>query len=306
MTKSEERVIRFLKAKPGYLKKGNDRLALILGTSPSIVKSAKNSLKTKNVEIVDIVEEKPKFKRLFFDIETSYNKVASWNIGYNLNLSHDMILEERGIICICYKWEGESKVHSLEWNKGDDKQLLLDFMKILNSASEIVGHNSDNYDIKWIRARCLFHRIPMFPDYTSVDTLKIAKQFRLNSKRLDYIGQFLGVGKKIKTGGLDLWKAIVEKNDPLAMNNMIVYCKQDVLLLEKVFKVLKLYSKPKMHVGVYLGKTKDTCPECGGNHIIDVGKLVTSAGTIKRRKQCLDCGKYHYISNTLYKKQLKQ
>ena len=36
------------------------------------------------------VKEK-KFKRLFFDIETSPNIVFSWNIGYNLNISYENI-----------------------------------------------------------------------------------------------------------------------------------------------------------------------------------------------------------------------
>ena len=100
-----------------------------------------------------------KFKRLYFDIETSPNVVFSWNVGYKLNIDHKSILKERAIICICWKWEGESKVHYLTWNKGDDKKMVQEFAKIINSADEVLGHNGDAYDIKWLRTRCIYHGV---------------------------------------------------------------------------------------------------------------------------------------------------
>ena len=165
-----------------------------------------------------------KFKRLFFDIETSPNIVTSWNIGYKINLSHDNIIQERSIICICWKWEGENKVHSLSWNKGNDKKMLIEFAKVMNSADETIGHNSDNYDEKWIRTRCIFHGISLIPDFQRIDTLKLSRKgFRFNCNKLDYIAQYLGLGKKLDTGGFGLWKDIVLKNSNSAMKKMIDY-----------------------------------------------------------------------------------
>ncbi len=92
-----------------------------------------------------------KIKRLFFDIETSPNIVFSWNVGYKLQIGHDNILKERAVICICYKWEGEDTVHSLEWKRGDDKSLITKFLKVILKADEVIGHNGDNYDIKWFK-----------------------------------------------------------------------------------------------------------------------------------------------------------
>ncbi len=51
-------------------------------------------------------------RRLFFDIEVSPNIVFSWRAGYNLNIDPDNIIEERKIICVCWKWEGKDEVHS--------------------------------------------------------------------------------------------------------------------------------------------------------------------------------------------------
>ena len=39
-------------------------------------------------------------KRLFYDIETSYNIVKSWRIGFNINLNMEDIIQERAIITI--------------------------------------------------------------------------------------------------------------------------------------------------------------------------------------------------------------
>lgn len=189
-------------------------------------------------------KNKPK-RRIFFDIEVSPNIVFSWRIGGDISLSHDNIIEERAIICICWKFEGESKVHSLEWNKGDDKQLLEKFAKIIDGADEVIGQNSDQFDIKWLRTRCIYHNIPVSIKFNSLDTLKMARAgFKLNCNKLDYMGQFLGLGKKIKTD-YDLWKDIVLGHSKEAMTKMVDYCKQDVVLLEQVYEKLQKYSPVK-------------------------------------------------------------
>lgn len=244
-----------------------------------------------------------KFKRLFFDLETSFNVVASWRVGYNLNLDANSILQERAIICVCYKWEGEDEVHHLEWTKGNDKKLIQQFSKIMNEADEVVAHNGDKFDIKWLRTRCIYHGIPLIPDFQSIDTLKLSKKgFYFNSNKLDYIGKFLKLGEKINTGGLDLWKNIILKNDKESMNKMVEYCKQDVNLLEKVYKKLLPYIEHKTHRGVFTGNTVCSCPECSSNRTISNGTRISAAGLVKRRLHCMDCGKYFSISETAYQK----
>jgi len=193
-----------------------------------------------------IIDEKNRPKRrIFFDIETSPNVVFSWRIGNKISLSHDNIIDERAIICICWKWEGEEKIHSLQWDKGCDKDLLQKFSKIIDSADEVIGQNSDRFDIKWLRTRAIFHNIPLSIKYNSIDTLKMAKAgFNFNNNRLDYMGKFLGVGGKNETG-YNLWKDIILHNSKEAMFTMIEYCKKDVKLLEDVYKKLQPYCPTK-------------------------------------------------------------
>ncbi len=157
------------------------------------------------------------------------------------------------------------------------------FIQVANSATELVGHNGDKFDLAWIRTRCLFHGIPMFPNYITIDTLKIARsKFRFNSNRLNYIADFLGIGQKIKTE-FNLWKDILLHKDKKAMEDMLKYCKKDVILLEKVFKHLNTHIPSKSHYGVLYGGLRASCPECGadGENIVRNNTRTTATGVVK-------------------------
>lgn len=237
-----------------------------------------------------------KRKRLYFDIEVSPNTILSWNVGHKISVGYENIIRERAIICICYKWEGQRIVHSLEWDSNQsDKKMLQDFIKVANTADEIVGHNSDKFDIKWIRTRCLFHRIPMFPNYTSIDTLKAARNgFRFNSNRLDYISQFLGSTGKIKTS-FDWWRKITLDKCDKSLQKMVRYCKKDVIELEWVHKQLNPYLPAKTHYAVKYGGLKRDCPECGNRCIVN-RTTVSATGNKKIQLLCRICGKNHTVS----------
>ena len=235
-----------------------------------------------------------KRRRLYFDIETSPNIGLFWQAGYKQKIDYSNIIKERAIICICYKWEDDKEVYSVHWDKKqDDKKLLIEFIKIANQADELVGHNGDNFDLKWIRTRCLFHGIEMFPNYTTIDTLKISRsKFRFNSNRLNYIAQYLGIGQKIKTE-FNLWKDIVLNKDADAMDKMIKYCKKDVILLEKVHKHLNKHVYNKTHYGVAFGQDRGTCPECGSDELVINKRKTTASGLKKILYQCKECHQYH-------------
>lgn len=239
-------------------------------------------------------------KRLYWDVEVSPNIGFFWQPGHKISLSYDNIIKERAIICICYKWENEKKIHYLKWNsKQCDKKMLQEFIKVANRADELVGHNADRFDLTWLRTRCLFHGIAVFPNYTTIDTLKFARaKFRFNSNRLDYIGKFLGVGQKHETG-FGLWRDIVLKNCPLSMAKMIKYCQQDVRLLQEIHAKLNQYLPAKTHYGVLNGGEKIDCPECGSDRLRKVRLYTTAAGVKKRQLQCNDCGKHHTIMSKI-------
>lgn len=226
-------------------------------------------------------------RRLFIDLETSPNVVYSWRVGYKIALTPDNIVNERAIICIGYKWQGQPVQH-LQWRNGDDKAMLRAFIPILGSADEVVAHFGDRFDIPWLRVRAAYHGIPVSPYIKTIDTkAQAARLFYFNSNKLDYLGQFLGLGKKIETE-YGLWKRVMAGNKA-ALREMVAYCKGDVELLEKVYLRLESYNKPKTHQGVTHGGIKSDCPHCASKDTIKIGTKVTGSGTMRPRMRCKSC-----------------
>ena len=235
-----------------------------------------------------------KRKRLYFDCEVTPNIGFFWQSGFKLSIGPQNIIKERAIICICYKWEDDKETHALTWDsKQSDKKMLQAFIKIMNEADEIVGHNGDKFDIAWVRTRCLFHDIDMFPNYVTIDTLKVARsKFKFNSNKLNYIAGFLGIGSKIKTD-FDLWKDIALKNDAKALDKMVKYCKMDVILLEKVHKKLSVHIPHKTHYGVVFGGDRGSCHGCGSDDLYIHRHRISASGLKKIQYQCKTCHKFH-------------
>lgn len=314
----QEEIKNFLKNKRGYLKKGSKALKEILlkrgylctvADCKSALKETKQELKNNILDNhVDFLDEKTdNLKVLIYDIETSYNIVKSWRVGYNLNINPQDIIHERSIICVSYKWLDDDQIYTLTWDKNqNDKFLLEQFIEVMNEADLLVAHNGDRYDLKFIKTRALKQDLPMLIDYPQFDTLKVAKKkFMFNSNKLDYIAEFLGFGNKIKTE-LKLWDDIILHNSKEAMNKMIEYCEMDVELLEKVYKKLVNWEKPKLHLGVLRGKDKITSPITGGLNIQHVKEVSTGKGTIKHIMKDLDTNRLFEMSHTNYKKFLNQ
>jgi hypothetical protein len=244
-------------------------------------------------------------KRLFFDLEVSPNVHLSWRAGNKVFLSHDSIVKERAIICVCYSWNDEEEIHHITWNNGNDKELVVKLSRIMNEADEIVAHYGDKFDIKWLKGRNLIHKLPPLPEYNSVDTYKIAsKHFYLNSYKLDYLGEILFSERKIDVP-YSLWKRITLDNEPSAMDEMVTYCKQDVRLLRRVYRELVKYDTPKTHIGVHNGLDRWTCPHCGSDNVYLSKTRVTPKGMKHRQMQCKDCARYYSIVNSLYKNYLE-
>ena len=248
------------------------------------------------------------FKRLFYDIETSPNLGFFWSASFKANIPHDNIIQERAVICISYKWEGQKKVHSIKWEEGCDKALLSRFMEVAMKADELVAHNGDNFDEKWIRTRCLLHGIAMPPKLNSFDTLKKARtHFRFNSNRLDYLGKlFFDEGKNPMGWGdwVDICLPLVKggelpKSYKTALKKMVKYCEQDVILLENVFHKLQPYVNPNSHTGAHTGYGRWSCPKCGNEDVKVNNTRYTKAGLPRHQMMCKKgCG-FYTISNAV-------
>lgn len=251
-------------------------------------------------------KEPIKIRRLIWDLETSPNICFTWRAGFRLSIPAENILHERAIICICYKWEGQKKVHSLEWDNGDDEACLRAFLEVAETADELVAHNGDKFDIKWFNTRCLYHRLQPPPIYKTVDTLVVARRrFYFNSNRLDYLGKFLFGKGKADTGGFQTWVDICMKNCKKSMKRMVKYCKEDVRLLERVWQEIEPYHVPKTHVGVLNGEEKWSCPYTGSLDVIKSKTVVSSKGTVTHQMKNKETSRYYTISDKSYRDYLE-
>lgn len=239
-------------------------------------------------------EKTSKARILLYDIEVSYTTAAVWGL-YEQNVAK--VLREPYIITVAWKWLGEKTTHVISLpdfktykkDKKNDKELVQVMHDLFNEADVIIAHNGNSFDQKWTYARFLVHgMVPPSPSLY-IDTKLVAKRyFRFNSNSLNNLGQYLNLGKKIDTGGIDLWTGCIEDDDKKSWNLMCKYNKQDVVLLEKVYLAMKPYmtNHPNMNV---LNGTLCSCGNCGSNKLQKRGFSITRTAT-KQRFQCTDCG----------------
>lgn len=234
-------------------------------------------------------------KVLFWDIETSLQPVAVFQLAHNDWINPENIVEERYIICGSWKWADSDKVHAVSVlndveryakDPHDDKHVVEALHAVLSQADVIVHHNGDSFDKRYLETRALFHKLSPLPPTPTVDTYKVAKsRLMLNSNKLDYIGGLLGLGKKIKTSH-GLWLRVMN-GEKAAVREMVEYNKQDVLLLEKVYEKLKPYMNSLTNLELF--GASEGCPRCGSKKVQRRG-LHRAISRVYQRFQCLGCG----------------
>ena len=237
-----------------------------------------------------------KAKILLYDIETAPNMVYTWGV-YEQNALE--VIRPWYILCFAYKWldEPTTKVVSLtdfpkdyKNNHENDYNVVKALHDLFNEADVIIAHNGNNFDQKKVSARFLVHNFEPPINYRQIDTLKEArKHFKFDSNKLNDLGVILGVGEKVPTGGFQLWKDCMA-GEPSAWNKMKKYNKQDVVLLEKVYKKLRPWIANHPNVSTLNGLTNG-CPKCGSTHLQKRG-IKRNKTTSYQTYQCQSCRGY--------------
>ena len=149
-------------------------------------------------------------------------------------------------------------------------------------------HNCDAFDVKKANARFIFHGLEPPSPYKTIDTLKLArKYFKFDSNRLDNLGQYLKLGRKLPHTGKHLWLGCMD-GDLKSWDLMKRYNKQDVVLLEKVYLKLRGWNQSSPNLNMIFGGIFN-CPNCGSDQIIKKGYQYTRISAYQRWK-CLNCG----------------
>lgn len=234
---------------------------------------------------------------LIMDIETSPLLGYVWGL-WEQNVIK--VKEEWYILCFAYEWvdEGKTKVVSLpdyklfKRNKKDDKQVMKKMWKLLDKADIVIAHNGDKFDIRKINARFIINGMNPPSPYKTIDTLKVARsKFAFTSNKLDDLGEYLNVGRKVKHEGFGLWLKCMA-GDMKAWKRMQEYNLQDVALLRKVYIKLRPYMTNHPNMNKYMGSLRN-CPNCGYDKLIRRG-LASEVGNVNfyQRYSCNSCGKW--------------
>lgn len=176
-------------------------------------------------------------------------------------------------------------------NPLDDEAIIRKLHDVLAEADVLIGHNSDNFDIKKFNTRAVFYGLPPLTPKVQIDTLKIArKYFKFTSNKLSYITEYLGLTPKDDPPD---WDKIIN-GDPDETRKMRHYNKLDVISTRDLYHKLKAWhhTHPITHEAVrdISGNAMLTCDKCGSAELNRNGFRLLSGGRKRQTYQCKACG----------------
>lgn len=229
---------------------------------------------------------KPKI--LIFDIETMASTAYIWELR-NDYIPISMVKDHGHLLCWAAKWYGEKKVyfHDIR-EKGGEKECVKKLWDLMNEADTVVAHNGKRFDVPTMNGYFAKFGLDKPSQYKIVDTLQVSRSnFRLLSHKLDSLGDFFGIGRKVVHTGFDLWKRCMD-GDQKAWRTMKKYNIQDVRLLESVYVKLIPWIKNGLNYGLYIDGDRPVCKNCGHDRLKKDGLEYLVGGTYQRFR-CLKC-----------------
>ena len=233
---------------------------------------------------------------LLYDIETAPNLVYTWGV-YEQNALE--VVKPWYMLCFAYKWLDESTTHivalpdfksAYKKDSTNDYHLTEHLHRLFDEADIIIAHNGNQFDQKKVHAKFIEHGFDPPSYYRQIDTLKVARQnFKFDSNRLNDLGQRLGLGIKVETGGWSLWRGCID-GDEKSWAKMKKYNKQDVVLLEKLYLTLLPWIANHPNVSTLNG-LMDGCPKCGSKDLQKRG-IRYNKTTSYQSYQCNACRGY--------------
>ena len=231
-------------------------------------------------------------KVLLVDIETTPMQVHTWGT-WKQRIGHEQVINDWFMLSYSAKWLFDSKMHSSvltpkEVLAKDDSRISKELWKLFDQADVLIGHNISGFDLPKAQTRFLLNKLAPPSPFQIIDTLKVAqKNFRFASNKLDYISQLMLNDRKLHTE-YQLWLRCLE-GDAKSLEEMLIYNRKDVLLLEEAYVFLRPYIKSHPNMAIYQESLEPSCPNCGSTNIDECGHYTT---TVNRyiAFRCRDCG----------------
>jgi hypothetical protein len=231
-------------------------------------------------------------KILLYDIETTPNLAYIWG-KYEQNALG--FVKNWELLSFAYKWLGQSKVTCVTKTGNNDLSLVKALAALFAEADILVAHNGDQFDFRKVKARMVYHKLKPTKIPSSVDTCKIAKTyFNFSGNGLNDLGEYLRLGRKVKHEGFDLWLGCMQDNKA-AWAKMIRYNKQDVVLLEKVYKRFLPWITNHPNVKRILDpydRALAVCPTCRSRRVQRRGFQASASVLCRQQWQCQSCARW--------------
>lgn len=231
-------------------------------------------------------------RRLFLDLETAYTIGAVWGM-WEQNVAQ--VLQDEYILGVGWQWAHQDTVYwkglpdfpGYAKNKKSDKELMKFIAGLLNGADVVIAHNGKSFDMKKIRSRMLYHGLPPINEPKIVDTkLVVKKHFNFPSNKLDELSRVLLGERKVKHEGIELWTKCMA-GDLKAWKRMATYCKQDVVLLRKLYELCVPWMDNHPNWNLF-GDRPPSCPNCGYAGIYKHG-FRYNVTTVQQKYKCSRC-----------------
>lgn len=242
---------------------------------------------------------------LAFDCESFPNVGLTWGTWDQKVLK---VLKRRMICSIAWTWYPKGKVETMALcdmpgydpdsymrnllsgkpDYSDNKKLMRAFKnEVLNKADIAIAHNLAEFDDKMVNTDLFLNNLGAAADHRQIDTLKVLRsRMRLNSNRLDDVCQELGIGKKLKHPGLEMWIGCMA-GDRECWKMMRRYNAHDVdPLLVGLYEHVRPFITNHPNVSVDSGSPG--CPSCGHKSLSSDGWRYTQARAY-RRMNCRAC-----------------
>lgn len=243
-------------------------------------------------------------KILEYDVETTPLKSWTWGT-YNINVIK--VIEPSRIISIAWKWLGQKRIYckalpdykSYKRNPKCNKQLLKEFNSVIDSADIAIAHNIVKFDDRKVNTGIIKNKLEVPSPHKIIDTLQVARsRFAFHSNRLDDLGEYLGIGRKVKHPGFSMWEGCMD-GDPASWELMKKYNKGDITLLEGVYFALRPWVKN--HPNLTLYTRKPGCPRCLSEKWTWIGYeyLTVSKHNMYKCDDCSGSFTMHYVNREI-------
>ncbi len=225
-------------------------------------------------------------KTLVIDIETRPGKGFIWGL-FDQNVGLSQLIEPSAIICFAAKWAGSDEIYFSSTKMHGHEGMVAAAWELLDEADEVVGFNSNSFDIKHLNAEFMMAGLPPPSPYKKIDLMRTVKSnARFMSNKLAYLSEMFKIGNKIDTGGFELWLDYMAGKKQAA-RLMREYNEEDVLLTERLYDKLRPWINTGVNRSVVDGG--HVCPNCSSTRLQARGYARTTARQY-RRWQCNDCG----------------